>query len=191
MAHNELSGRRVLAITANYGVEQDELTVPLRRLRESGAEVDVAAVSDEPVRTLVGDKDPGETLRPTVELTKADPSGYDLLHIPGGTLNADALRLNDTAVEMVHAFTSSGRPVASICHGPWLLVEAAVVEGKRLTSYPSVATDIRNAGGEWVDEPVVSDDAGGWTLITSRNPHDLDDYLREVGAALKATPGRG
>ncbi|KZM76543.1 DJ-1/PfpI/YhbO family deglycase/protease [Cellulosimicrobium sp. I38E] len=176
-------GRRVLAIVTNYGVEQDELVVPLEHLRGEGVEVDVAAVSADDVQTLVDDKDPGRTVTPTLTHADADPAAYDLLLVPGGTINADALRLQDDAVSLVRAFTTAGKPVAAICHGPWVLVEAAAVEGKTLTSYPSLETDVLNAGGAWVDRPVVRDD-DGYTLVTSRDPGDLDDFLREVDAVL-------
>lgn len=184
MNDTDLTGRRILAIVTNYGVEQDELVVPVRRLRESGARVDIAAPSAEPIRTLVGDKDPGVSVEPTLTLSDADPSGYDLLLVPGGTLNADSLRLNDTAVGIVRSFATSGRPVAAICHGPWMLVEADVVRDRTLTSYASVETDIRNAGGRWLDEPVVRDDTGDYVLITSRTPDDLKDFVHQIDAAL-------
>ncbi|MGW1428662.1 type 1 glutamine amidotransferase domain-containing protein [Streptomyces sp. NPDC002431] len=184
MTADDVSVRKVLAIVTNYGVEQDELLVPQEHLSGWGAEVSVAAVFMDEVRTLVGDEEPGRAVRPELTLAEADPAAYDLLLIPGGTLNADALRQQEDATRIVRAFTSSGRPVAAICHGPWALVEADVVAGKRLTSYPSLKTDIRNAGGEWTDEPVVTDDGHGWPLITSRNPGDLEPFLREVDAAL-------
>ncbi|WP_033825624.1 type 1 glutamine amidotransferase domain-containing protein [Kitasatospora sp. MBT63] len=184
MTEYELSARRILTVVTNYGVEQDELLVPSRHLRETGASVDIAAVTQDPVRTLVGDQNPGEQVRPTLALADVDQSGYDLLVIPGGTLNADALRLDDTAVDLVHAFVSSNRPVAAICHGPLLLVEAGVLKGKTLTSYASLRTDVLNAGADWVDAPVVRDDTGGWPLITSRTPRDLDDFLAEIDKAL-------
>jgi len=186
MAATDRTGRRVLVIVTNYGVEQDELVVPVEHLRAEGLDVDVAALSADDVQTLVGDKDPGRTVTPTLTLADADPDAYDLLLVPGGTINADALRLEDDAVSLVRAFTTVGKPVAAICHGPWALVEAAAVEGKTLTSYPSLETDVLNAGGAWVDRPVVRDDAGGYTLVTSRNPGDLDDFLREVDAVLAA-----
>ncbi|WP_327287252.1 DJ-1/PfpI/YhbO family deglycase/protease [Streptomyces sp. NBC_01198] len=188
MAKDDLRGRRVLAVVTNYGVEQDELVVPVDHLRDNGADVDVAAASADPVQTLVGDKDPGKKVRPTLTLDEVDLSQYDLLLVPGGTLNADTLRQNATAVGAVQAFASSERPVAAICHGPWLLVDADILRGKTLTSYPSLRTDIRNAGGTWVDRPVVSDNANGWRLVTSRTPDDLDDFLREVEAALVTSP---
>ncbi|MCS0634362.1 type 1 glutamine amidotransferase [Streptomyces sp. LP05-1] len=186
MAENELAGRAVLAVVHNYGVEQDELVVPVERLRAAGAQVDVAAVKNEPVQTLVGDKDPGKSVTPDLTLADADVSAYDLLLLPGGTVNADQLRLEEKAVAAVRAFTLTGRPVAAICHGPWALVEADVVRGKTLTSYASVRTDIINAGGTWKDGPAVRCEADGWTLITSRNPGDLDDFLSEIGSVLAA-----
>jgi len=188
MAANDLKGRSVLAIVSNYGVEQDELVVPVEHLRDNGASVDVAAVSDEPVQTLVGDKDPGRKVPPTTTLDQVDASTYDLLLIPGGTINADNLRQNGRAVELVRVFAESERPIAAICHGPWTLVDAGAVRGKTLTSYPSVQTDIRNAGGKWIDQSVVSDDTAGWTLVTSRSPKDLDDFLRETEKALVTAP---
>lgn len=181
-----LTSRQVLAIVTNYGVEQDELLVPVRHLRDHGAVVTLAAVSGDDVRTLVGDEKPGESVAPDTTIDAVDPAGFDLLLVPGGTINADALRLQAPATAVVEAFTSSGRPVAAICHGPWVLVEAGKVAGATLTSYPSLATDIRNAGGTWVDEPVVRDDGAGFPLITSRNPHDIPDFLHEIDKVLDA-----
>ncbi|MER7699870.1 MULTISPECIES: type 1 glutamine amidotransferase domain-containing protein [unclassified Streptomyces] len=184
MSTTALDDRRILVIVTNYGVEQDELMVPVKHLRGHGAQVGVAAVSADGIRTLVGDRDPGETVRPDLTLDDVDPAAYDLLLIPGGTLNADSLRLEEATTRIVSSFTASGRPVAAICHGPWALVEGGYVQGKTLTSYASLRTDISNAGGTWVDKPVVRDDASGWPLITSRNPGDLDDFLGEIDAVL-------
>ncbi|WP_433869017.1 DJ-1/PfpI/YhbO family deglycase/protease [Saccharopolyspora sp. CA-218241] len=186
MADADVTGGRVLAVVSNHGVEQDELVVPVNHLRERGALVDVCAITGDPVRTLVGDQDPGQVVEPSNELASVDPGAYDLLLVPGGTLNADALRQQARAVEIARSFARTGRIIASICHGPWLLVEAGVLDGKNATSYASLATDIRNAGGQWGDDAVVRDDAAGWTLITSRGPDDLPDFLREVEAALGA-----
>jgi len=180
----DLTGRRALAIVTSYGVEQDELVVPLEHLRAAGAEVVVASNEPGPVRTLVGDKDPGRTVTVDATYGDVDPAEADLLLVPGGTINADTLRLQDAAVGIVKEFARSGRPVAAICHGPWAVVEAGCAEGATLTSYPSLATDVRNAGGTWVDRPVVRDDGAGYPLVTSRTPDDLDDFLREVDAVL-------
>ncbi|MEU7040630.1 type 1 glutamine amidotransferase domain-containing protein [Streptomyces varsoviensis] len=185
MADRPLNGHRVLALVTNYGVEQDELLVPLNRLGEDGAEVTVAAASMDPIQTLVSDKEPGETVQPTAVFETLDATGHQLLLLPGGTLNADSLRLNDKAIGLVREFAASGRPIAAICHGPWALVEADVLRGKTLTSYPSLRTDIRNAGAKsWVDEAVVSDAEGGYTLVTSRTPKDLDAFLEAIHQAL-------
>ncbi|KQO79922.1 glutamine amidotransferase [Frigoribacterium sp. Leaf263] len=183
MASTDLTGRRVLAIVTNYGVEQDELVVPTRALRDAGATVVVAAQSTAPVETLVGDKDPGESVLPDTTIEEVDASEFDLLLVPGGTINADTLRQDAGAVSIASAFASSGRPIAAICHGPWLLVEADLVKGKELTSFASLTTDIRNAGGSWTDRSVVTDVEEGFTLVTSRTPDDLDDFVRETTTA--------
>ncbi|MFF7457042.1 type 1 glutamine amidotransferase domain-containing protein [Kitasatospora sp. NPDC008115] len=186
---------KALAIVTNYGVEQDELLVPLRHLRDDGVQVDIAAVDEDDIRTLVRDKEPGETVSPTHTLGQVDAADYDLLLIPGGTVNADTLRLHDEAVDLVRAFSATGRAVAAICHGPWLLAEAGVATGKRMTSFPSLRTDLTNAGAEWTDEPVVEDTTGGWHLVTSRNPDDLAPFTQAIDAALRrpapAAGGRG
>lgn len=183
MSETTLSGYRVLVIVTPYGVEQDELVVPVEHLRERGATVVVASASTHPVQTLVGDRTPGRTVQPDTTFGDAG-SDFDLLLIPGGTLNADALRLESDAIDTVRSFASSGRPVAAICHGPWALVEAGVVDGRTVTSYPSLQTDLRNAGATWVDQSVSVDDAGAFTLVTSRTPDDLGDFLPAVEKAL-------
>jgi protease I len=182
MAH--LTGKRVLAIVTNYGVEQDELVVPVEHLREHGAEVVVAAADGGEVETLVGDKDPGQTVSADTSLDEVGAGDFDLLLVPGGTINADTLRLQEPAVQLVKDFASAGKPVAAICHGPWAVVEAGCVEGATLTSYPSLATDVRNAGGTWVDQSVVRDEGAGFPLVTSRTPKDLEDFLGQVDAVL-------
>ncbi|MGN6743909.1 MAG: DJ-1/PfpI/YhbO family deglycase/protease [Amnibacterium sp.] len=181
----DLTGHKVLAIVSNYGIEQDELKVPMQHLTDAGAQVDVAAVERDTIQSLVGDKDPGETFTPTTTLQDADPGTYDLLLIPGGTINADNLRQEQRAVEIARTFIEAGKPVAAICHGPWTLVETGALTGKHLTSYASLQTDVRNAGGEWSDESVVVDDEG-WTLITSRNPKDLPDFTGAIDRVLSA-----
>jgi len=186
MPDADLDGRRVLAIVTNYGVEQDELVVPVEHLRDDGAQVTVAAVKAEPVQTLVGDKDPGRVVLPDTTIAEADPGDYYLLLVPGGTLNADSLRLDADALDVVRAFADAGKPVAAICHGPWALVSAGVVEGKNLTSYASLQTDLRNAGvASWTDTSVVRDETR-YPLVTSRDPGDLDDFLVAVDDLLGA-----
>ena len=183
---SDLSGKKILLLVNNQGVEQDELKVPADKLRADGAEVTVAAPESGEVKSLVGDWDRGETFPVDQTISSVNESEYDLLLLPGGTLNADALRLDQDAQKTAKAFASSGRPVAALCHGPWLLVETGLVDGKTLTSYPSVKTDIVNAGGNWVDQEVKVCPAKEWTLITSRNPGDLDAFVGAIEDQLTA-----
>ncbi|WP_019926060.1 DJ-1/PfpI/YhbO family deglycase/protease [Nocardia sp. BMG111209] len=180
----ELQNARVLIVTSNTGVEHDELVVPRDRLRERGALVIHAAEQDAPVRTYRHDLEPDEEIQPDTTIDAVDASRIDMLIVPGGTVNADRLRANDAAQRLVRATTAAWKPVAAVCHGPWLLVDAEVLPGKRLTSYPSLSTDIRNARGDWVDRPVVRDDSDGWTLITSREPADLPDFVDAITREL-------
>ena len=182
----DLSGRTVLALVTNYGVEQDEIVVPVQHLRDRGATVEIAAQQREDVVTLVGDKDPGQKVTPSTTIDAVDASGYDLLLLPGGSINADTLRLDGKAVAITKAFADAGKPIAAICHAPWTLIEAGAVEGKRLTSYASLQTDLRNAGGDWADEAVVVDDTRGFALITSRDPDDLDAFTGAIDQVLVA-----
>lgn len=176
---------RALVITSNYGTEQDEIVSPVIALKNAGAEVVAAAAEQAPIKTLVSDKNPGDTLTPDTTIAQASHDGFDLLVIPGGTLNADSLRLQEPAQKLAKDFAGAGKTIASICHGPWLLVETGLVSGKYLTSWASVATDIRNAGGDWLDQELVVCDHQGWTLLTSRSPDDLDAFdaaIANVGA---------
>ncbi|MFD1721950.1 DJ-1/PfpI/YhbO family deglycase/protease [Amnibacterium endophyticum] len=185
MAHVDLTGKRVLAIATNYGVEQDEIVVPVEHLRGDGATVDIATADDGAIQTLVDDKEQGREVEATTTLDAIDDlSQYDLLLIPGGSVNADQLRLEEKAVAIAEGFITAGKPVAAICHAPWTLIETGRVKGKRLTSFWSLKTDVRNAGGDWQDSSVVVDDSDGWTLITSRNPKDLDDFVGAIDEAL-------
>ncbi|TCK66189.1 type 1 glutamine amidotransferase domain-containing protein [Curtobacterium sp. PhB136] len=172
-----LDGKNVLVITTNYGVEQDEIIVPTEELRKRGASVTIAAKETDTVQTLVGDKDPGKSLDPDTTLANVQAGDFDALVVPGGTINADTIRQETAAVDLVQAF------VAAICHGPWTLVEAGVLTGRTITSYPSLQTDIRNAGAEWVDQEVQVDETGS-TIITSRNPGDLPAFVDAIQAAL-------
>ncbi|MBT1664341.1 type 1 glutamine amidotransferase domain-containing protein [Curtobacterium flaccumfaciens] len=177
-----LDGKKILVITTNYGVEQDEIVVPTEQLRERGASVTVAAKETGTIQTLVGDKDPGRTLEPDTTIAGVDAKDFDALVIPGGTINADTLRQESRAATLVQAFAEASKPVAAICHGPWTLVEAGVLSGKTVTSFPSLQTDLRNAGAEWVDQEVQVD--GGF--ITSRTPDDLPAFVDAIESALTA-----
>ncbi|ROP72452.1 type 1 glutamine amidotransferase domain-containing protein [Curtobacterium sp. PhB115] len=177
-----LDGKKVLVIATNYGVEQDEIVVPTEQLRARGATVTVAAQDSDAIQTLVGDKDPGKTVEPDTTIAGVNVQGFDALVIPGGTINADTLRQDASAVSLVTAFVEADKPVAAICHGPWALVEAGVLQGKTITSFASLQTDIRNAGAEWVDQEVQVD--GGF--ITSRTPDDLPAFVDAIESALTA-----
>ena len=177
-----LDGKKILVIATNYGVEQDEIVVPIDQLRERGATVTVAAQETGSIQTLVGDKDPGKTVDPDTTIAGVNAGSFDALVVPGGTINADTLRTDQQAVSLVSAFVEAGAPVAAICHGPWTLIEAGVVSGKTITSFPSLQSDLRNAGAEWVDREVQVD--GG--LITSRNPDDLPAFVDAIESALTA-----
>ena len=180
----DLNGKTIAIIVTNYGVEEAELADPRQAVLDAGGQVVIVAASDAPVESLVGDKKPGRTFTPDTTIDEADPSGFDGLIIPGGTINADHLRTNAAAITLIEHHVDQGKPVAAICHGPWALVESGRLSGKTLTSYPSLQTDIRNAGATWVDESVSVDADGGWTLVTSRRPGDLDDFNRELVAAF-------
>jgi protease I len=173
---NELQGRRVAILLAPVGTEQVEFTEPKKAVEDAGAQVDVVGIQTGEAQTMNSDVNPGETF--TVEKTFSDvsPDDYDALIVPGGTVGADNLRGSEEAVSFVHAFFEQQKPVGVICHGPWTLVEADVVRGRTLTSFPTLQTDIRNAGGEWVDQEVVTDQG----LVTSRNPDDLPAFCSKL-----------
>ncbi|MGW6536169.1 DJ-1/PfpI/YhbO family deglycase/protease [Streptomyces sp. NPDC055051] len=179
-----LDGRSVLVLTTNYGTEQDELRKPVAVLREHGARVTVAAQEDEPIRTLVSDRRPGAEIPPDTTLAETTADGFDAVIVPGGTVNADHLRTDADARRLVAAFAEAGKPVAAICHGPWLLVDSGLVEGRELTAYPSLRPDLENAGGTWLDREVVVDTAGDHPLITSRRPGDLDAFSAAIVRCL-------
>ncbi|MEU0398787.1 type 1 glutamine amidotransferase domain-containing protein [Streptomyces sp. NPDC006197] len=181
----KLEGKSVLVLTTNYGTEQDELQKPVATLRENGARVTVAAQKDESVRTLVSDQEPGAVVQPDTTLAEATADGFDAVIVPGGTINADQLRSDDEARRLVSAFAEAGKPVASICHGPWILVDSGLAQDRELTSYPSLRPDLENAGGTWVDKEVVVDTSAGHTLITSRRPDDLDAFAAAIVDALE------
>lgn len=168
---DELAGRRI-AILATDGVEQVELTRPRDALRSAGAVADLVALSRDAVQAMNGDIDKGDTFEVDAAVADVSADDYDALVLPGGTLNPDRLRVDAGAVAFVQAFFRDAKPVGAICHGPWTLIEAGVVRGRTLTSFPSIRTDLRNAGATVVDEQVVRDEG----LVTSRDPGDLDAF---------------
>ena len=174
MARNDLNGKRV-AILATDGVEQAELTEPRKALDDAGATTVVVSPKEGKIKAWQhgqwADEIPVDR-----KLSEASADDFDALLLPGGVMNPDRLRMDKQAVQFVKAFFQVGKPVAAICHGPWLLVEADVVRNRALTSWPSLQTDIRNAGGDWVDREVVTD----MGLVTSRKPDDIPAFNRKM-----------
>ena len=173
---NELQGRRVAILLAPVGTEQVEFVQPKQAVEEAGASVDVIGLQAGEAQTMNSDVNPGETFQVEKVFSDVSADDYDALIVPGGTVGADNLRGSGEAVAFIRAFFEQSKPVGVICHGPWTLVEADVVRGRTLTSYPSLQTDIRNAGGEWVDQEVVTDKG----LVTSRNPDDLPAFCAKI-----------
>jgi protease I len=176
-----LSGRRVAFLVAGEGVEQVELTDPWDAVRDAGGEPVLVSPESGKIQAF-NHLDKADTFPVDQTVADADPENFAGLVLPGGVANPDALRMDEDAVEFVKAFFEADKPVAAICHAPWVLVEADVVRGKRLTSWPSLQTDLRNAGAEWVDEEVVVDG----NLVTSRKPDDLPAFVSELTALFGA-----
>jgi protease I len=170
MAHGKLTGLKV-AILATDGFEQSELTEPRKALDKAGATTEIVAPQSGRIRGW-NHKEWGAEVEVDQELHGADPKDYDALVLPGGVMNPDTLRTMPAAVAFVKSFFDAGKPVAAICHGPWTVIESGAAKGHRMTSWPSLKTDIRNAGAEWVDEEVVVDGS----LVTSRRPDDLPAF---------------
>lgn len=171
---NELNGKRVAFLFANEGVEQVELTEPLEAVREAGAEAELLAPEAGEAQAF-NHLDKGDVFDVS-PVGEADAGEFDALVLPGGVANPDQLRTSEDAVAFARSFFEAGKPVGVICHGPWTLVEAGVVRGRTLTSWPSLQTDIRNAGAEWVDEQVHVDDG----LVSSRKPDDLEAFCSKI-----------
>jgi protease I len=173
---NELQGKKIAILLAPIGTEQVEFEESKKAVESEGATVDVVGLQTGDAQTMNSDVNPGDTF--TVEKTFSEvlADEFDGLVVPGGTVGADKLRGSDEAVSFVHSFFDQAKPVGVICHGPWTLVEADVVKGRTLTSYPTLRTDIRNAGGNWVDEEVVVDQG----LVTSRNPDDVPAFCAKI-----------
>jgi protease I len=183
---DELAGRTVAFLMANAGVEQVELTGPRDALTKAGARVVLLAPEKGTIKAVNSDVEKADTFEADLAVSDADPADYDLLVLPGGTTNPDKLRMDADAVGFVTRYAQSGRPVGAICHGPWTLVEADVVRGKTLTSWPSLHTDVANAGGEWRDEEVFRCPMDPFVLITSRKPDDIpafsDALIKELSS---------
>lgn len=171
---SRLQGKKIAFLTANEGVEQVELTEPMKAVREAGGEVDLLAPGGGEVQGF-NRLDKGDVFEAEA-VGETDASHYDGLVLPGGVANPDQLRTDEDAVEFIRAFFEAGKPVGVICHGPWSLIEADVVRGRTLTSWPSLRTDLRNAGAEWVDEEVHVDQG----LISSRKPDDLEAFNAKI-----------
>jgi protease I len=170
----EIKDAHILILSAN-GFEQLELTVPRDELRQAGAKVDVATPDGKPVRGW-NKTDWGESTDADLKIADAKPDDYQALVLPGGQINPDLLRINEDAMKVIKAFIDSGKPVAAVCHAPWLLIQADAVKGLTLTSYKSIRKDVENAGGKWVDKEVVVDQG----IITSRSPADLGAFVPKI-----------
>jgi protease I len=170
----ELNNTRVAALVDN-GFEQSELIEPKKALEAAGARVDVVSPQQGTVKGWQH-TDWGQEVTVDVALDSASPDNYDALLLPGGVMNPDKLRANAKAVQFVRAFVNSGRPIAAICHGPWTLIEAGGVKGRKMTSWPSLQSDLKNAGAHWVDQEVVTDNG----LVTSRKPDDIPAFNKKM-----------
>lgn len=175
-ANQTLEAVSVGLFIAPAGTEAVEFDEPRRVVTEFGASVDVIGIETGEAQSVDNDLEESETYEVDREFSEVSPDDYDALIVPGGTVGADRLRLDDGAVDLVREHVTAGKPIGAICHGPWLLVEADVVEGRTLTSFPSLRTDVRNAGGEWVDEEAVIDG----NLVTSRKPDDLSAFCESI-----------
>jgi protease I len=175
MTDQQLQGKTIAFLVAQEGIEQAELTGPWEAVQQAGGTPRLLAPDSGQVQAF-NHLDKADTFDVDQTVGDADPSSYDALVLPGGVANPDALRTDKGAVDFVRTFVESGKPVAAICHAPWSLIEADVVRGRTLTSWPSLQTDLRNAGGTWVDEEVVVDG----NLVTSRKPDDLPAFNRRL-----------
>ena len=174
-----------ILIMATHGFEESELLKPLEQLRAKGAKVEIAAPERGQIKGW-RHKNWGKSVAVDLTLEEVKVGDYDALVLPGGQMNPDTLRINEAALAIIKAFLESGKIVAAICHGPWLLIEAGVVEGREVTSYISIRTDVVNAGGRWVDKQVAVDNG----IITSRHPGDLDAFIARIAEKVEEAPHR-
>ncbi len=175
----ELRGKRVAFLVANEGVEQVELTEPWKAVQDAGGEPVLIAPKSGTVQAF-NHLEKADTFPVDQAIDGADPAQFDALVLPGGVANPDFLRMQPPVVHFVHHFADEHKPIAVICHGPWTLIDAGIVQGRRITSWPSLRTDLTNAGAEWVDEQVVTDTNGVNTIVSSRRPDDLPAFCAEI-----------
>ncbi len=175
----EIAAARIL-IMATDGFEQSELKEPLRQLKQAGASVHVAAPKPGSI-TGWNEKDWGEQVPVDCTISEVDVAEYDALVLPGGQMNPDVLRMNEEAVALIRSFHDAGKVIAAICHAPWLLIEAGIVDGRRMTSWPSVKTDLLNAGADWSDQAVIADKG----IVSSRKPEDIDAFVAKIIEAIE------
>jgi deglycase len=171
---NELEGKKVAILVAD-GFEQVEMTKPRQALEDAGAETRIVSVKSGQIQGM-NHADKADKFDVDMTLEEARPQDFDALMIPGGLMNPDTLRSTPEALEFTRHFFNEGKPVAAICHGPWVLIDAGVIRGRKLTSWPAIKTDVRNAGGNWVDQEVVVDNG----LVTSRKPDDIPAFNRKM-----------
>lgn len=177
-----ISEARIL-IVATDGFEESELFGPREILQRRGAEVVLASLTTDPIQATVHD-DPGKTIRPDITIDQVNAEDFDALILPGGVRNPDQLRMHENVIRAIRAFDDLEKPIAAICHGPWLLVEADLVEERTVTAWPSIHTDLRNAGATVVDEPAVTDR----NIVTSRNPGDVEAFTSALIELVEAAP---
>jgi protease I len=177
-----ISESRVL-IVATDGFEEWELFGPREILQKRGAEVVLASPKCDPIQATIHD-DPGKTIRPDLTVDEANADDFDALILPGGVRNPDHLRMNVKVIQLIKDFAAQGKPIGAICHGPWLLVEADLLRGRTATSWPSIRTDLRNAGANVVDEAAVTDG----NIVTSRNPQDVEEFTQAVIDLVEEAP---
>jgi protease I len=178
----QIADARVL-IVATDGFEEWELFGPRQMLQQRGAEVALASLKRDPIQATVHD-DPGKTIRPDMTVDDANADDFDALILPGGVRNPDQLRIHGNVIALIRRFAEQDKPIAAICHGPWLLVEADLVRGRTVTSWPSIRTDLRNAGGNVVDEAAVTDGK----IVTSRKPDDVEAFTNALIGLIEDMP---
>ena len=177
-----LANARIL-IVATDGFEEWELFGPRQMLLKRGAEVQLASLKLDPIQATVHD-DPGKTIRPDLTVDEANADDFDALILPGGVRNPDQLRLHANVIDLIRAFARQDKPIGAICHGPWLMVEADLLRGRKATSWPSIRTDLRNAGADVVDEPATTDG----NIVTSRNPGDVEAFTNALIDLIEQAP---